>query len=258
MDRRRYDDPEDRDRPPEDLTAWMAAGMRRVEALAWRRWNFTLDEATRWRGSGVQDALMAAQWQAAGVRPDTVRGWLDAKIGAGEAIRWHEFGYNLETAREHAQRGEGPDDVFQKRHQTLQIGPMTRAAGGTGGGGAMAQGIQRFMQSGASHELLRGYIDEQWFDDEALAWAKEGITAADARLWQTIGLTAIEAGELRKADQKPATVIRDWWRAGIPFDEVADWIGAGLSVQEAVDQRASGVTVEQAAALRALRRGGAV
>ena len=258
MDRRRYDDPEDRDRPPEDLTAWMAAGMRRVEALAWRRWNFTLTEATQWRKSGVQDALLAAQWQAAGVRPDTVHGWLDAKIGPGEAIRWHEFGYDLQATREHAKRGESPDDVFQLRYQSQQLGPMTRAATRISGGSPMAQGIQRFMQSGASHELLRGYIDEQWFDDEALTWAKEGISAADARLWQTLGLTATEAGELRKAGQKPATVVRDWWRAGIPFDEVADWIGAGLTVQEAVDQRASGVTVEQAAALRALRRGGAL
>lgn len=251
MDRRRYNDPDDRDEPPEDLTAWMAAGLRRVEALAWRRWNFTLDEAKQWRTSGVSEALLAAQWQAAGVRPNTVRGWLDAKIGAGEAIRWHEFGYDLQTAREHAKRGESPDDVFQKRHR---FGAYTQAAAGLAN--PMAQGIHRFMQSGASHELLRGYMDEQWFDDQALAWAKEGITASDARMWQEIGLTPTEAGELRKAGQSPATVIRDWWRAGIPFDEVADWIGAGLGVEEAVAQRGSGVTVEQAAALRALRRGG--
>ena len=93
---------------------------------------------------------------------------------------------------------------------------------------------------------------------DKIAWAKQGITAADAHLWQELGLTAPEAGELRKADQSPAAVIRDWWRAGIPFDEVADWIGAGLSAEEAVAQRAAGVTVEQAAALRALRRGGAL
>ncbi|HEX4700668.1 MAG TPA: hypothetical protein VH352_00940, partial [Pseudonocardiaceae bacterium] len=82
--------------------------------------------------------------------------------------------------------------------------------------------------------------------------------AWDARMWQAIGLTAAEAGELSKADQTPATVIKEWWRAGIPFDEVAEWIGAGLTSAEAVTQRANGVTVEQAAALRALRRGGAL
>ncbi|HEX9335114.1 MAG TPA: hypothetical protein VF892_04480 [Pseudonocardiaceae bacterium] len=256
MDRRRYDDPHDRDRPPEDLTAWLAAGLRRVEALSWRRWNFTLDDAIRWRKSGVAEALMAAQWQAAGVHPDTVRGWLDAKIGAGEAIRWHEFGYDLNTAREHAKRGQSPDEVFQQRHMGQQMGPITRAAAGAMG--SLHEGIQRFMQSGVPHDLMRGYLAMKWTDDEAITWAKEGIEAHDAHLWLEIGLVAVEAGELSKAGQKPAGVIRDWWRAGIPFDEVAEWIGAGLTVEEAVAQRASGVTVEQAAALRALRRGGAL
>ncbi|HEX4724917.1 MAG TPA: hypothetical protein VH333_20540 [Pseudonocardiaceae bacterium] len=255
MDRRRYDD-DDEERPPEDLTAWLAAGLRRVEALAWRRWNFTLDDATKWRRAGVPEALLAAQWQAAAVRPDTVRGWLDAKIGPGEAIRWHEFGYDLETAREHAKRGESPDTVFQRRYRGGQAGITTRAA--SAAASVMHDGIQRFMRSGVSHEVMRGYLETHWFDDEAIAWAKEGIHAHDAHLWQEIGLVAVEAGELRKADQTPATVIRDWWRAGIPFDEVAEWIGAGLSVEETLAQRASGVTVEQAAALRALRRGGAL
>ena len=76
----RFDDPEDRDRPPEELTAWLAAGLRRVEALAWRRWNFTLADATRWRAAGVPEALQAAQWQAAGVHPDTVRGLIRGQI----------------------------------------------------------------------------------------------------------------------------------------------------------------------------------
>ncbi|HEY0808001.1 MAG TPA: hypothetical protein VGD84_23240 [Pseudonocardiaceae bacterium] len=254
MPTRRFNDPEDRDRPPEDLTAWLAAGLRRVEALAWRRWNFTLDEATQWRKSGVPEALLAAQWQAAGVRPDTVRGWLDAKIGASAAIRWHEFGFNLEQAREHTKAGESPDQAYQQRQQIT----YTSAQAGIVSATPMHQGIQRFMRSGASHQLMHGYMEQQWLDDEAIGWAKEGIPAVHARIWQEIGLTAAEAGELKKADQTPMSVVREWWRAGIPFDEVADWIGAGLTVAEAVAQRASGVTVEQAAALRALRRGGAL
>jgi hypothetical protein len=50
---RRFNDPDDRNRPPEDLTAWLAAGLRRVDAQAWRRWNFRLDVAKRWRAAGV-------------------------------------------------------------------------------------------------------------------------------------------------------------------------------------------------------------
>jgi hypothetical protein len=53
---------------------------------------------------------------------------------------------------------------------------------------------------------------------------------------------------------RPLTVIRDWWRAGIPFDEVADWIGAGLDARQAGAQREQGVTAADAAQLRAQRR----
>src|SRR6202000_3379916 len=52
---RRFNDPDDRNRPPEDLTAWLAAGMRRVDALAWRRWNFTLADAKQWRAAGINE-----------------------------------------------------------------------------------------------------------------------------------------------------------------------------------------------------------
>jgi hypothetical protein len=246
----RFDD----DERPEDLTAWLAAGLRRTEALSWRRWNFTLDEARRWRSAGVAEALLAAQWQAAGVAPNKVGDWVDAQIGPGEAIRWHEFGFGLDEAREHAKNGEAPDEVFQRRNLMSQLTPQT---GGRPGRPVLA-GVHQLLQAGIPHEVLRGYMEAQWFDSEAIAWAKQDIQAGDARLWQGLGLTASEAGELRKADRTPVDVIREWWRAGIPYDEVAEWLGAGLTAAEAVAQRASGVTVEQAAALRALRRGGAV
>jgi hypothetical protein len=122
--------------------------------------------------------------------------------------------------------------------------------------GGIGGQIQAFLRSGVSHEVMAGYLQNEWTDAEAVSWAKEGVTAWDARVWQTLGLVAAEAGELARAERKPAEVMRAWWRAGIPFDEVADWLGAGLSPEEAVAQRESGVTVEQAAALRALRRGG--
>jgi hypothetical protein len=249
----RFDDEDER---PEELTAWLTAGLRRTEALSWRRWNFTLEDALKWRTSGVAEALLAAQWQAAGVKPDTVGDWVDAKIGPGEAIRWHEFGFGLDEARAHAKNGESPDQVYQRRNLMSQMTPQI-----TGRPGRPIQataGIQQLLQAGVPHEVLRSYMEAQWYDTEAIGWAKQDIQAADARLWRSLGLTASEAGELRKADRTPADVIQEWWRAGIPFDEVAEWIGAGLTAAEAVAQRASGVTVEQAAALRALRRGGAV
>lgn len=247
----RFGDPDDRGRPPEDLTAWLAAGVRRVEAVAWRRWNFTLDEARRWRQAGVLEALTAAQWGIAGVDPDTVGGWFAAKITVGEAIRWHEFGFGLEEAKANLRNGHGPDAAYNhQQHLTQLAGARAALAGGLGGQ------IQTFLRAGVAHEIMAGYLQTGWTDAEAVSWAKEGVSAWDARVWQTLGLVAAEAGELAKADRKPADVMREWWRAGIPFDEVAEWLGAGLSPEEAVAQRESGVTVEQAAALRALRRGG--
>jgi hypothetical protein len=241
---RRFNDPEDSNRPPEDLTAWLAAGLRRVEAQLWRRWNFSLDDAKRWRAAGVMEALTAAQWQVAGAAPDTVSEWVDAKITVGEAIRWHEFGFNLEQAKEHAKKGESPDTAYQKGQSAM---------------GRTAQAPTRpFLNAGVPPELLVGYVHSQWTDDEAIKWAKQGVQSWDARMWREMGLTAVEAGELTKAKTTPADVMRDWWRAGIPFDEVADWLGAGLSAEEAAKQRESGVTAEQAAALRALRRGGMI
>lgn len=248
---RRFDDPDDRDQPPEDLTAWLAAGMRRVDAMAWRRWNFTLDDANRWRSAGVREALTAAQWSIAGVDPDTVGEWFAAKITVGEAIRWHEFGFTLDEAKTNLRNGHSPDDAYRNQQRLANISATHGVA--VGGGG---DAVHKFVTSGVPHNVLAGYLDAQWTDAEAIAWAKQGIQAWDARHWQTIGLVAAEAGELTKAGRNPAEVMREWWRAGIPFDEVADWLGAGLSPAEAVAQREAGVTVEQAAALRALRRGG--
>lgn len=245
---RRFDD-EHADEPPEDLTPWLAEGLRRIEALNWRRWNFDLDEAKEWREVGVGDALTAAQWQTAGVRPDAVDDWVAESITASEAVRWHEFGFDLKAAREHVRNGRGPQEAYEENNRKSQ-GTATRLGYGAH--------VHNFMNAGVPHAVLTGYLQTQWTDDEALEWAKLGIQSWDAKLWQMIGLTASEAGELQKSNLDPSKVIKDWWRSGIPFEEVADWLGAGLTPAEAAEQRGSGITVEQAAALRALRRGGAL
>lgn len=251
---RRFNDPDDRNRPPEDLTAWLAAGLRRVDALAWRRWNFTLSDAKQWRAAGVGEALTAAQWQIAGADPTTVTDWIEARITVGEAIRWHEFGFSFEDARDHTKAGRSPDQAYNqhRKSQTTGWGGQTMATP------LATSRIRAFLKAGVPHNVMGGYLEAQWTDEEALTWSRLGIQAADARLWLMIGLTATEASELEKRKQTAAAVVRDWWRSGIPFDEVADWLGAGLTPEEALDQREAGVTVEQAAALRALRRGGAI
>ncbi|WP_158893567.1 hypothetical protein [Amycolatopsis anabasis] len=246
----------DPEQPPENLTAWLAAGWRRPEAQAWRRWNFTLDQAREWRESGVAEALTAAQWQAAGVEPRAVGDWVAARITSAEAVRWHEFGYDLEQAREHAKQGRGPDEAYQQETIARRFTGGSRqprmAAARSG------ERIQAFLKAGVQHDVVRGYLSADWLDDTALAWAEQGIQVWDARIWKSLGLTPAEAAELQQAEVTPMRAVEEWWRAGIPFDEVADWLGAGLTAAEAAEQRAAGVTVEQAAALRALRRGGAL
>jgi hypothetical protein len=219
--------------------------------MAWRRWNFTLVDARRWRAAGVREALIAAQWQAAGVGPATVGEWIAATISAGEAVRWREFGFDLSQARDHIRKGRGPEEAFGQREVTRRA-----TSSGMRYGPALGERAHSFAEAGVPPGVMRSYLQIQWTDDKAIAWARRGIQAWDARIWQTIGVTPAEADELRQANLDPHQVLQDWWRTGIPFDEVADWLGAGLTPTEAVEQRAAGVTVEQAAALRALRRGG--
>lgn len=235
----------DGDEEPEDLTAWLAAGIRRVDALAWRRWNFKLDEVIAWRNAGVKDALSAAQWGAAAVTPQTVRDWMDANITSAQAVRWHEFGYDLKRASEATKQGRGPEAAYQQRQQSVSSTFLNSP---------LQSRYRQFLQSGVPTNVLAGYLQANWTDEEALSWAKLGISYADAKIWARIGLVPAESQGLGD----PMTVIEEWWRSGIPYEEVADWLGAGLTAAEAVEQRESGVTREQAAALRALRRGGAL
>ena len=121
------------------------------------------------------------------------------------------------------------------------------------GGGPMMGPAQKFIEAGVARPLLHSYLLRQWNDDEAVAWAKEGIDAPEAQLWKALSLRPTEAGRLARQGSSVVNTVREWWRAGIPVDEVADWIGAGLTPVEAADQRARGITAEQAATLRALR-----
>src|SRR5260370_31241681 len=83
------------------------------------------------------------------------------------------------------------------------------------------------VEAGVPPQLLHGYMARQWFDEEAVAWATEGIDAAEAPVWKALGLHPNEAGRLARQGATLAATVSDWWRAGIPIGEVADWIGAG-------------------------------
>jgi hypothetical protein len=205
----------------------------------------------------VTEGLLAAQWMAAGVMPTTVQTWREAGIEASEAVRWHEMGYGLEAARAEKRKGLGPEQAF------AQSNP--RQLGGSGFASRVSVAssrwvsrtgtpMQAFHQSGVDSRVMHGYMQRQWFDEDAKAWALQGIEAADAYTWHELGLTPVEAGRLAMQGRTPGEVIGEWWGAGVPFDEVAEWIGAGLSSAEALEQRSRGITADHAAALRALRQ----
>jgi hypothetical protein len=250
------DEPDDGGAEPEELAVWLAAGFAREDAQNWRRWRFKRAQAETWTQRGVLDGLRAAQWQTAGVTPETVEAWRAAGIGAPEAVRWHELGYALDAVKAEKQRGNGPEQAFAQAHQASSASVSSRSRRASHGvvRGGPSGPLAQFQQSGVDPRIMHSYMQHQWFDEEALEWAKEGIEAQDAYTWYELGLTASEAGRLVIQGRSPGDVIREWWSAGIPFGEVADWIGAGLSAQEAFEQRTKGVTAEQASALRALRQ----
>lgn len=231
---------------PEPLAAWLAAGFDRAEAETWRRWRFTLSEAHAWQRAGIAEALHAAQWSTARATPDTVGDWQAAGIDAVEAVRWHEFGFDLATAKREKAQGRGPTDAFQHGRPSLMASGPHLGAGPAGPFG-------KLLAVGIPGRVLHSYAFRQWLDDDAMAWASEHVEAGDALVWKELGVRPQEAGRATRRGLTAIGVMRDWWRAGIPLDEVADWLGAGLTAGEAAAQRAKGITAEQAAALRALR-----
>lgn len=235
----------DESNDPEPIEVWLGAGFGREEAESWRGWRFTLSEAHAWRRAGVVEALHAAQWSTARATPDNVSEWQAADIDATEAVRWHEFGFDVATAKREKARGHGPTDAFQRDVQS-----SFSVAGFAGRGSGP---IRRFMAAGIPGPILQSYMARQWFDDEAFDWAHEHVDASDAQLWKELGVRPQEAGRANRRGLTAIGVVREWWKAGIPLDEVADWLGAGLTADEAALQRSKGITAEQAAALRALR-----
>ncbi len=252
--RTRVDGAEPDDSEPEQPEAWIAAGFEPGDAEIWRNWRFTIARAESWVLRGVADGLEAAQWMAAGVEPTTVETWRDAGIDAGEAAQWHELGYDLDGATAETARGRGPAEAFAQAQSESRRRSPSGAATWVSRGPLVAGGASSTIEPRGDPWAMHGYHLRHWLGDDAMAWASQGIEAADAYTWHALGLTPAEAGRLVLRGRGPGDVIGEWWRTGIPFDEVADWIGAGLTSSEAVTQRSRGVTADMAAALRALRR----
>ncbi|MBV9192923.1 MAG: hypothetical protein JO168_02180 [Solirubrobacterales bacterium] len=183
-----------------------------------------------------------------------MREWLYVKIDAREAAAWLELGFTVAQARRHKAAGRTPVQAYGQHHRADATGPAPR--------GHLLPGTPRhrvdprhFMEAVRRRDpqVANTYMQRQWFDDEAIAWALHGIEASEAMAWKELGLTPVEAERQQSNGMNAMQTVKAWWKAGIPFDEVADWIGAGLTPAEAAAQRANGVTAERAAVLRSLR-----
>jgi hypothetical protein len=218
--------------PPQLLHSYMA-----------RQW--LDDEAVAWAKEGI-DGAEAPVWKALGLRPGEA-GRLD-RVGAtlaGTVRDWWRAGIPIDEVAGWIAAGLTPEQAFRERpgRDTARV-----LSGRSGRGRA-----QKFAEAVAPAPALRRHMARQGLDVEAVAWAKEGIDGAEAPVWKALGLRPGEAGRLDRVGATLAGTVRDWWRAGIPVDEVADWIGAGLTPNEAAGQQAKRITAEHAAALRALR-----
>jgi hypothetical protein len=240
-----------------DAERWRELGFSRESGLAWWKHRIEPGDALRWQRAEVAEPIDAVRWKIAGIGPDTVREWVYAKIDAREAVAWTELGFNVAEARKQKRAGRTAVQAYGHAHRVNAALPYPPARPAPRAGlTRVGVGHRGFMEAvrGRDPRVMHSYMQRQWFDDEAIAWARHGIEATDALAWKELGLTPVEAERYRTREMSPMQTAKAWWRAGIPFDEVADWIGAGLSPEEAVQQRASGVTADRAAVLRSLRK----
>ncbi len=251
-------DPGDpRDRRRFDAERWRELGFSRESGLAWFEHRIEPQDALRWQRAEVVEPIDAVRWKIAGIGPDTVREWVYAKIDAREAVAWTELGFNVADARKQKRAGRTAVQAYGHAHRMNAAVPYPPTPPSPQAGlSRVGLSNRRFMEAvrGRDPRVMHSYMQRQWFDDEAIAWATHGIEAADALAWKELGLTPVEAERYRTREMSPMQAAKAWRRAGIPFDEVADWIGAGLSPEEAVQQRANGVTAERVAVLRSLRK----
>lgn len=245
-----------------DPKPYLAAGIPGDELHTWWRWRLSADQAKAWRAAGVLEPIEATQWATAKVTHETVDAWLKAGITASEAITWHEYGFGLDDAARYQQQGHTADQAFDISRGRTPKAPDESADPGDALSGLMSytsggaqDATQRFISRAASSDgmVMYSYINDNWLDDEAIAWAKHNIDVATARIWKDFGLRPAEAGRFIRRGLSPMAVARTWWQAGIPFDEAPSWIGAGLTPEETIEQRANGATAEQAETLRTLR-----
>ena len=181
-----------------------------------------LEGRTAWpggnTGSSPEDAL---RWQRAGVvRADRRRALEDRRHQAGHRPRMglrqdrRARGGRLDRARVQRRRGaqaEACRSAPPSRPTATPTGmwrgrPLRRPRPASPQAGLSRVGVgdRRFMEAvrGRDPRVMHSYMQRQWFDDEAIAWATHGIEAADALAWKELGLTPVEAERYRTREHE--------------------------------------------------------
>ncbi|MEO3891548.1 hypothetical protein [Nonomuraea sp. B5E05] len=236
---------------PEPLHEWRQRGFTIAEARQWIDNGFSIDDAQRWRKSGVYTAADARPWRTAGATPYTVDLWLRAGMTPREAVQWRELGYSPEEAADRHLAGERPHPrgwLWRLLHRGGEAGEAFADEERSGS-------MRELLGAGVPASRARAYVEAGWTDGTAVEWAKRGIEAGQARIFDALGLSAREAERVLISGQDAVALMTEFWRAGVPIDEVAAWRAAGFTAQEAARMGAEGTDVEQAKVLRALTEG---
>lgn len=176
---------------------------------------------------------------------------LRAGMTPRDAVQWHELGYSHAEAADRHLAGERPRP---RRWWRTLLGRRARRPDALADDEAEA--MRELLGAGIRAATARAYLDAGWrCGEEAASWAATGIDPAGAAAWRAIGLRPAEAAALAAGGADAFDVLRRWWDAGVPRDEVASWLGAGFAPDEALRARAEGATAERAAVLRALGGG---
>ncbi|GIH94263.1 hypothetical protein ACFFMN_05990 [Planobispora siamensis] len=236
---------------PEPLYEWRRRGFTVADARQWIEDGFSIDDAERWRGSGVYTAADVRPWRTAGATPYTVDLWLRAGMTPRDAVRWRELGYSPQEAADRHLAGERPHPrgrLWRLLHRSEKPGEAFADEERSGG-------MRRLLRAGVPAGRARAYVEAGWTGAAAVEWAKRGIEAGQARVFDALGLSAREAGRVLASGQDAISLMTGFWRAGVPLDEVAAWRAAGFTAEEAARMRAGGTDVEHAQVLRALTEG---
>jgi hypothetical protein len=236
---------------PEPLQDWRDHGFTVADARRWISANFAIDEAERWRYAGVYNGREAREWRTAGSSPYNVERWLRAGMTPRESVRWREFGFSADEAVHRHLAGERPG---MRKRWWRRTQPALVTNRDIPIDAAELQALRTLLREGIPVALARTFVDLKWDGAQAVSWARREIDPASARLFQALGFTPDEAKRALAAGSA-IELMKAWWRAGVPLDEMATWFGAGYTPERASDERSSRESVEQAEILRALTDG---